>query len=151
MNYKIVYTEAYEDICTVHDALYEYNLMHTGLERSAVMAKKCKNSGAYIVRGDDGKIYGGVVWHHLEEDFQTVFVDYMYVDDALRGSGKGKELFAVMEKHVKENGVKTVQVTTNSFQAPGFYTAIGYKQFDAQAAPQPKVPDNVHYYYSKDL
>ena len=151
MNFQISYSESYDDICAVHDALYEYNLTKTGNERKNVAAKKVDSAGAYIVRGDDNNIYGGVVWHWLDDDSKTVFVDYMYLDEALRGSGKGKELFAVMEKLLKEAGAVAIKVTTNTFQAPGFYTVVGYRQIGATAAPQPNVPDNVHYLYIKEL
>lgn len=152
MNFQIVYTEDYSDICAVHDPLYEFNLTKTGKARQeGVFAKKFDSSSAYVVRGDDGKVYGGVVWHLTENDDQTASVDYMYLDAALRGSGKGKELFATMEKHLKAAGVKVVTVTTNSFQAPWFYPAIGYIEVGAKPEPLPNVPDNLHFSYRKEL
>ena len=151
MKFEIVLSKAPEDISAVHDALYEYNLSQTGHQRVAVTAKLLETTEAFIVRGDDGNTYGGVVWHQLPDKENEIFVDYLFLSDVLRGSGKGRELIEAMEKYVKSCGIKTVKVTTNSFQAPKFYPAVGYKEIGSVAAPCPLVPDNLHFTYCKEL
>ena len=151
MEFKIEFTKAAADISAVHDALYEYNLTKTGNERVEVQAKISETTCALVVRGSDDAVYGGVVWDYKQDSADTVFVNYMYLSEVLRGTGKGRELFEAMEKRVKSGGIKYVTVTTNTFQAPWFYTALGYKETGAKAAPLPNVPDNMHYSYCKEL
>lgn len=148
---RIEYTTLYEDIELVHDALYLYNTKCTGHAWSAgVKAKNMDNAGALILRGDDDEFMGGIVWHWLDNKTE-VFVDYMFVSDKLRGQGCGRKLFAEFEKQIKSEGAECAGVSTNTFQAPEFYLKIGYKIIKEVPAPQPLVPENIHYYYSKKL
>ena len=150
MNCRIEYTTSYSQIELVHDNLYLYNTKLTGNRfDESVKAKKFDNAGAFILRGDDNEFLGGIVWHWLND--REVFVDYMFVSDKLRGQGWGRKLFAEFEKQVKAEGAEVAGVSTNSFQAPEFYLKIGYKIIKEVPSPQPLVPENIHYYYSKKL
>ena len=150
MNCKLVYSESYSDICAVHDALYTYNLTRTGGERQAVCAKRCEHPGAWLVYDSEECLCGGVVWHYDTEQ-QDFFIDYLYVDGKLRGSGAGGQLLAAVEQTARERGIKTVRVTTNTFQAPEFYRKMGYEEVAVTPAPQPLVPENMHYTFVKKL
>ena len=152
MTCRMVYTEEYSKIELVHDALYAFNITRTGREFDpAVKAKKVDKSAALILYSNaENEFRGGIVWHWLEEPGK-IFVDYMFVSDLLRGQGWGSRLFAEFEKTVKARGATEVGVTTNTFQAPDFYLKIGYELTGEKANPQPLVPENIHYHYSKKL
>lgn len=151
MNCKIEYTTSYSSIELVHDNLYLYNTKQTGRQfDTSVKAKKEAHAGALILRGaEDNNFFGGLVWHWI--DSRQVFVDYMFVSEQLRGQNWGRKLFAEFEKQVKAEGAETIGVSTNSFQAPGFYLKIGYEIIKQVPTPHPLVPDNIHYYYSKKI
>ena len=73
---------------------------------------------ARIVAGLAGETYCG--W---------LFVKYLWVSDGLRGRGVGRELMAQAEARARDRGCHSAWLDTFSFQAPGFYRKLGYKQF----------------------
>lgn len=150
MNYSIVYTESYRERAEIHDTLYSYNLSKTGAERQDVQAKDEPGAGAWIVKDENGKSYGGVVFHFLS-DPRRIYVDYFYLADEIRGQGWGMKVFAALEEFARKEGAASITLTTNTYQAPGFYKKAGFVQVGAKAAPQPKVPDNIHYTFRKEL
>ena len=58
-----------------------------------------------------------------------LFIRYLWVSDALRGKGMGRELIAGAEARALERGCHSAWVDTFSFQAPGFYLKLGYEVF----------------------
>ncbi|MGA8445758.1 MAG: GNAT family N-acetyltransferase [Roseiarcus sp.] len=74
--------------------------------------------GATIVAGLAGETYSG--W---------LFIRYLWVSDALRGKGIGRELMGAAEGRAVERGCHSAWVDTFSFQAPGFYRKLGYAPF----------------------
>ena len=150
MNYSIVFTESYQERAEIHDNLYSYNLSKTGAERQEVQAKDEPQSGALVVKDENGKSYGGVVFHFLS-DPRRVYVDYFYLADAIRGQGWGIKVFTALEEFARKENAVNITLTTNTFQAPGFYQKAGFVQVDAKAAPQPTVPENIHYTFRKEM
>ena len=79
---------------------------------------------SFMLRNEDGEILGGITgtifWYHLH-------IDFLWVDDSLRGEGYGKKLLDHMEKIARENNCRLIQLDTFSFQAPGFYQKYGYQ------------------------
>ena len=71
-----------------------------------------------IVAGLAGETYSG--W---------LFTRYLWVSEALRGKGIGRELMAGAEGRALERGCHSAWVDTFSFQAPGFYCKLGYEPF----------------------
>ncbi len=58
-----------------------------------------------------------------------LFVEALWVDAALRGQGVGRELMARAEAHALASGCHGAWL--DSFQAVGFYQALGYARFGA--------------------
>ncbi len=58
-----------------------------------------------------------------------LFVDALWVDAAARSRGAGRTLMARAERHAVEAGCHAAWLDT--FQAKGFYEAIGYTVFGA--------------------
>ena len=79
--------------------------------------------------GVDGALVGGlsgvISWGWL-------FVDALWVDAAARGQGVGRALLARAEAYAAEQGCHDVWLDT--FQARGFYEALGYAVFGALEA-----------------
>ena len=76
--------------------------------------------------GADGVLVGGlsgvISWGWL-------FVDALWVDEAARGQGVGRMLMARAEAYAGEQGCHAAWL--DSFQARGFYEALGYSVFGA--------------------
>ncbi len=58
----------------------------------------------------------------------TLEVDFLYVEEAYRGRGLGRELLRAVEEAARRDGLSRVLLNTYSFQAPGFYLALGYAE-----------------------
>jgi len=144
-------SDSYEDICRIHDALYEFNLSRTGLAREDVKAKKRPGQQALLATVDNGStVCGGIVFHPGDRA-DTLYVDFLFLDDRFRGKGAGKKLWNKFEALAEEKGISMVYLTTNTFQAPGFYLSMGFEETDHFAFPVPLVPDNIRYSLCKRL
>ena len=140
----------YKDVSLVHDNLYSYNLSKTGHDRQDIKATS-HNGQLTIVAEDENKLFlGGISFHPMEE-LDKLYVDYLFLSSALRGKGIGKKLFIEFEKYAKEQKIKEIHLTTNTFQAPAFYQSIGFEIVSSKDNPTPLVPNNVHYYLCKKL
>ena len=71
-----------------------------------------------VVAGLGGETYCG--W---------LFSRYLWVSDALRGRGIGRQLMGAAEGRAVERGCHSAWVDTFSFQAPEFYQKLGYATF----------------------
>lgn len=107
----------------------EFEILEDGLNAHAAQA----GAPAYeetelsiIQRDDDDKIVAGLtgtsVWNWL-------YIDIIWVDEALRGKGVGAELLRAAEDEAKARDCHSLWVWTESFQASGFYEKQGYKKF----------------------
>ncbi len=80
----------------------------------------------FVLQAPDHEIVGGAVgeiywnWFHL---------DLLWIRDELRGRGYGRRLLKCAEDEARRRGAKHVTLDTFSFQAPDFYTRLGYEIF----------------------
>jgi ribosomal protein S18 acetylase RimI-like enzyme len=76
-----------------------------------------------FLRDDNGMIRGGVTggvwgtWLHIVS---------LWVDEALRGRGLGRELLLPAEVEGRAAGARHAFLETHTFQAPGLYERLGY-------------------------
>ncbi|GGH87317.1 ribosomal protein S18 acetylase RimI-like enzyme [Pullulanibacillus pueri] len=81
---------------------------------------------SFILKNSEGKIVGGITgnmfWHHLH-------IDFLWVDQSLRGRGYGKALLAKMEAFAREKDCRLISLDSFSFQSPEFYKKQGYQVF----------------------
>lgn len=79
---------------------------------------------SFMLKCEDGEILGGITgtifWYHLH-------IDFLWVDESLRGEGYGEKLLDYIEKTARENNCRLIQLDTFSFQAPDFYQKYGYQ------------------------
>ena len=73
-----------------------------------------------------GKIVGGLVGQTF---WDWLFVELLWVSAEKRGKGLGKALLQKAEAEARKRGARNVYLNTYSFQAPGFYRKLGYRQF----------------------
>lgn len=74
---------------------------------------------------DGGRIVAGIV---AESTMDTLEIAFLFVDEAYRSRGLGKRLLLHVEEEAKRKGIERVLLNTYSFQAPGFYRAMGYEE-----------------------
>ena len=79
---------------------------------------------ACFARTPDGAVIGGAVgrtWGPAAE------IQQLWVADAHRHRGVGTALVRAFEARAAERGCRSCYLETLSFQAPGFYAALGYR------------------------
>ncbi|WP_205955202.1 GNAT family N-acetyltransferase [Pantoea stewartii] len=54
-------------------------------------------------------------------------IDLLWVAQALRGQGTGRQLVLAAEQEARQRGCRFAQVDTGSFQAKPFYEKLGYR------------------------
>ena len=125
-----------EDRRVLSDALGEFN--------EPFLPKADPHSVAVLVRGSDGELRAGL------DGFTYagwLFIRYLWVDAELRRSGVGRALMAEAEREARRLGCHSVWVDTFSFQAPGFYAKLGYREFGRLDYP----PDHQRIFLQKQL
>jgi GNAT superfamily N-acetyltransferase len=72
-----------------------------------------------------GALLGGVVGrtHTLRLWFE---VHLVWVDESYRRQGMGRHLMERAEQEARQRGCQYARVNTSQYQAPGFYTKLGY-------------------------
>jgi GNAT superfamily N-acetyltransferase len=76
-----------------------------------------------LARDAAGGVRGGT---KCEIAWAWVYVDWLWVEEALRRQGLGGRLLAAAEALAQEHGCLGVHLNTWSFQAPEFYRKQGY-------------------------
>ena len=79
---------------------------------------------AFLSRDASGALNAGVMG---TMSWGWLFIEAVWVSDALRGRGMGRVLMAAAERHAREAGCRAVWLDT--FQAREFYLALGYEVF----------------------
>ena len=113
MENKIVYSSE-EDTEFIHSRLREYNRKYMS---------DFDDYNFHIEK--DGKIIAGIVAASI---FDTLEVEFLFVDENHRGKNLGTELLKHAENTAKMNGLKRILLNTYSFQAPEFYKKLGYSE-----------------------
>ncbi|MDU7342971.1 GNAT family N-acetyltransferase [Enterobacter sp.] len=90
--------------------------------------------GVYV-RDDIGTMLGGLIGVRKGD---WLNIDFLWVSDAVRGSGVGSQLIKTAEDEARRKGCKHALVDTVSFQARPFYEKQGYQlQMSLQDYPYP--------------
>lgn len=113
--------EADPDTATVaafEDGLGQYNRAHAGHNNALPLW--------LIARNKKGAVQAGI---KAISYFNWMFVDWLWVAEEHRGKDYGTQLMAQLEAVARERGCVGVFLDTFTFQAPAFYTKLGYKEF----------------------
>lgn len=137
MNFRISTDGNTEDINEIKTLLEAYN--------TSKGAKADKTPICVYYEDDNGKKLAGLTGNAFGNWF---FIDFLFVDEALRGQGMGKKIIALAEEEAVRQGCKYAFVSTNAFQAPEFYIKQGYKvAFTIKEFPV----NGQRFYYTKEL
>lgn len=97
------------------------------------------------VEDQQGNLIAGMV---AETFGNWLEIEYLYVQENLRGQGIGSNILNRAEKEARERKCKYSFVNTYQFQAPNFYKKHGYEEvFALKEYPY----TGERYYYTKEL
>lgn len=114
----IAYDDSAETARAIRDGLTEFN-------RNAVNFPEPIPVNV-AVRDGDGALRGGVV---ARVALDTLYIDIVWIDDALRGGGHGRAMMEQVEEKARSLGAKLAWLYTLSWQARPFYEQLGYRAF----------------------
>ena len=111
-----------EDKKTIIDGLVAYNLTRVPAVQEQLFIDLSRK-----VVSDTGKVLGGIIarmycWNCAD-------VDALWVSEAHRGTGLGKELLMQVEEAARSHGARLIHLDTFDFQARSFYESLGYEVF----------------------
>jgi GNAT superfamily N-acetyltransferase len=98
--------------------LLAYNLAKAGDENYKQLA--------LFLRDNENEVQGGL-WAKIYYDW--LFVDLLFVPEAMRGENLGSTLLREAEDWAKSAGCRGAWLDTFAFQAPEFYKKQGYTVF----------------------
>jgi len=104
----------------IKDSLQEYNKAHSPYLKDNSSYGKSINFYAEI----DGKMVGGTL---CEIIYNWVYVEYLFVDERMRGQDIGTKILEKIEEYAKENNLTGMYTETFDFQARPFYEKYGFK------------------------
>ena len=73
-----------------------------------------------------GFVVGGL---YAETYLNWMYISLFWLADEFRGKGFGSKIMRMAEKEARKRGAKNAFVDSFSFQAPGFYKKLGYREF----------------------
>jgi GNAT superfamily N-acetyltransferase len=95
-----------------------YNESRAGLSQASPLA--------VLLKDDSGQTVGGL-WGRTS--FGWLFVELLFVPEALRGRGYGLRLLEAAEHAAVARNCHAVWLDTYDFQAVPFYERLGYREF----------------------
>ena len=103
------------DIEWLEERLYEFNKDATGISDGRSLGVFLRDAEQSIVAAAAGHTWG-----------ETCELKQVWVAEALRGRGIGRELMAEAEAEAARRGCGQLVLATHSFQAPEFYEKLGF-------------------------
>jgi GNAT superfamily N-acetyltransferase len=73
-----------------------------------------------------GRVIGGLA---AEMYWGWMYVSLLWMVERHRAAGWGKSLLRAAEAEARKHGVRRVFLESFTFQAPGFYKKLGYREF----------------------
>lgn len=97
-----------------------------------------------MVKDEDGQLYGGLIGEIFCNWMQ---VEFLFVDEKLRGQHYGSQLLEEAEKLAKAKRCDFIKLDTLSFQALDFYLKNGFVVYGKLE----NAGGHTHYYLKKDI
>jgi GNAT superfamily N-acetyltransferase len=107
---------AHHDIAFLEQRIIDYNYSRAGASDGRGLACFLRSEQGQIIAG-----ISGYTWAGMAE------IEFLWVDDSLRGRGVGGQLLAAVEHEAQQRGCALIITSTYSFQAPEFYQRHGYE------------------------
>jgi len=120
MNFTIRPTESHHESVhkTVLESLIAFNDANVG--------ESSYRPIAFAIEDERGQIMGGLSGATA---YGWLFVELLFVPEALRGQGVGTRLIQLAEAEAIARGCHSAWLDTFEFQARGFYERLGYTCF----------------------
>ncbi len=80
---------------------------------------------ACYLKNNEGEIIGGLT---SEITYENIYVKYFWVSKKIRNNGHGKALLSRLEQEALTHKIDNIHLDTFSFQAPEFYSRLGFKE-----------------------
>ena len=103
------------DSTELREAVYRFNFDATGYRDGRSLSCFLRDATGKLVAGVDGFTWGGYAR-----------IEYLWVDEGLRGRGIGTRLLDAAEAEARTRGCAKVVLDTHSFLAPDLYRSRGY-------------------------
>jgi GNAT superfamily N-acetyltransferase len=109
-----------------------FNAAVTGYYDARLLSIAARSDGGDLRAGLYGWTWGG-----------CGYIELLWVRDDQRGNGLGSRLLAAAEDEIRRRGCDRVALDTHSFQAPSFYTRLGYTEC-GRTPGYPRGHDSIH-------
>ena len=127
---KVVNEMSLEDSQTMSANLRDFNI-----EQSKGLSTKPETSINLTLKSEIGEVVGGI---RSRAFYQSLTIDFLWIDERFRRIGYGKDLMLKVEGLAKEEGCISANTMTYSFQAPHFYEKLGYTYWNGIATQDEK-------------
>ena len=119
----------YEIKCSEPPNIYDVDALQQGYEKftEAQIGVEDRRDIAFFVRDSQGHVIGGVKGSY--GNYGWLWIDLLWVAEAIRNKGYGTRLMTLIEEHAKNNGCTNVHLNSFSFQGVEFYKKIGYREY----------------------
>jgi ribosomal protein S18 acetylase RimI-like enzyme len=101
----------------LEDRIYAFNVEQTGIDDGRMLALVVRDASGRAVAAALGHTWGGTC------ELKTV-----WVDAPLRRAGLGRALVLRAIAEAEARGCSQLLLATHSFQAPGFYAKLGFRE-----------------------
>lgn len=108
-------SERPDDADELRSRLFAFNEERTGYHDGQPFNCYLRDGDAHLMAGLDGFTWGGYAR-----------IEYLWVDEQHRGRGLGRRLVEAAVTEARRRGCRTIVLDTHTFQAPGFYSALGF-------------------------
>lgn len=106
---------------------YDYHIHH-------IKVGQCIDRGLVAVLCDGDQIVGVLRYNLFWQTFP--FLDLLFIDEAYRGKGYGRQMMKVWEASMKSMGYASVMLSTQEDEdAKYFYEKLGYRRIGAFLPP----------------
>ncbi len=114
---ELIETPSETDVAALYDGLHAFNLQH--------LPNLNEVSFGLFIRNINEEIVGGAVAVLLPSVMQ---IKYLWLAAHIRGQGIGKNLMQRLENEASARGLQSIALETYTFQAPEFYTKLGFNE-----------------------
>lgn len=115
MDIAIGSSEQPKDAEELRSRLFAFNEERTGCHDGQTLSCYLRDSNGGLIAGLDGFTWGGYGR-----------IEFLWVEESHRGRGLGRRLMQAAIEEVRRRGASTIVLDTHTFQAPGFYAALGF-------------------------
>lgn len=105
------------DVASLYDGLHAFNLQH--------IPNLNEISLGLFIRNNNEEIVGGAIGTILPAVMQ---IKYLWLAEYIRGQGIGKNIVQRLENEASARGLQSITLETYTFQAPAFYTKLGFHE-----------------------